>query len=98
MINELYEDLIYFITLIFVISDTGIKVNGFQEIIVLVQFMLNFTKLKKYLNKYEETFVESSVLTEIVNLIKLIIITFYFAHFMACVWYYVGIKSASINE
>ncbi|CAD8082433.1 unnamed protein product [Paramecium sonneborni] len=96
--NELHEDIIYFITLIFVISDIGIRASGFQEIIVLVQFGLNFIKLKKYLTKYEETFVESPTLTEIVKLLQLIIITFYFAHFMACIWYYVGIKSLEMNE
>ncbi|CAD8181828.1 unnamed protein product [Paramecium pentaurelia] len=96
--NEMHEDIIYFITLIFVISDIGIRASGFQEVIVLVQFGLNFIKLKKYLTKYEETFVESSILTEIVKLIQLIIITFYFAHFMACIWYYVGIKSIEVNE
>ncbi|CAD8161738.1 unnamed protein product [Paramecium octaurelia] len=96
--NELYEDVIYFITLIFVISDIGIKTYSFQEVIVLVQFGLNFIKLKKYLNKYEETFVESSQLTEVLNLIQLIIITFYFAHFMACIWHYVGVKSAQSNQ
>ncbi|CAD8094852.1 unnamed protein product [Paramecium sonneborni] len=96
--KELYEDFIYFITLIFVISDIGIKAYSFQEIIVLIQFVLNFMKLKKYLIKYEETFVESSSLTEVLNLIQLIIITFYFAHFMACIWHYVGIKSAESNQ
>ncbi|CAD8176063.1 unnamed protein product [Paramecium pentaurelia] len=75
--NEMHEDIIYFITLIFVISDIGIKASGFQEVIVLLQFGLNFIKLKKYLTKYEETFVESPILTEIVKLIQLIIITFY---------------------
>ncbi|CAK83545.1 unnamed protein product (macronuclear) [Paramecium tetraurelia] len=84
--NEMHEDIIYFITLIFVI------------IIVLLQFGLNFIKLKKYLTKYEESFVESSILTEIVKLIQLIIITFYFAHFMACIWYYVGVKSIELKE
>ncbi|CAD8078547.1 unnamed protein product [Paramecium primaurelia] len=96
--NEMHEDIIYFITLIFVISDIGIRASGFQEVIVLLQFGLNFIKLKKYLTKYEETFVESPILTEIVKLIQLIIITFYFAHFMACIWYYVGIKSIELNE
>ncbi|CAD8093137.1 unnamed protein product [Paramecium sonneborni] len=96
--NELHEDIIYFITLIFVISNIGIRAGGFQEAIVLVQFALNFIKLKKYLTKYEETFVESPILTEIVKLIQLIIITFYCAHFMACIWYYVGVKSIEVNE
>ncbi|CAD8171482.1 unnamed protein product [Paramecium octaurelia] len=96
--NEMHEDIIYFITLIFVISDVGIRAGGFQEVIVLLQFGLNFIKLKKYLTKYEESFVESPILTEIVKLIQLIIITFYFAHFMACIWYYVGVKSIELKE
>lgn len=38
-------------------------------------------------------FAVQSTFTELVSLSQLIILIFYFAHFMACIWYYVGKKS-----
>ncbi|CAD8082235.1 unnamed protein product [Paramecium sonneborni] len=90
---ELYEDIIYLITLIIIIREQPIDTYLIKEIIVLTQFSLNFFKLKKKIKTYEETLTTQSTLIELANLSQLIIVIFYFAHFMACVWYYVGIKS-----
>ncbi|CAD8088572.1 unnamed protein product [Paramecium primaurelia] len=90
---ELYEDVIYLITLIIIIREQPIDTYLIKEIIVLTQFLLNFIKLKKKIKTYEETLTTQSTLIELANLSQLIIVIFYFAHFMACVWYYVGIKS-----
>ncbi|CAD8171311.1 unnamed protein product [Paramecium octaurelia] len=90
---ELYEDIIYLITLIIIIREQPIDTYLIKEIIVLTQFSLNFFKLKKKIKTYEETLTTQSTLIELANLSQLIIVIFYFAHFMACVWYYVGVKS-----
>ncbi|CAD8162998.1 unnamed protein product [Paramecium octaurelia] len=90
---ELYEDIIYLITLIIIIREQPIDTYLFKEFIVLTQFVLNFIKLKKKIKTYEETLTTQSTLIELANLSQLIIVIFYFAHFMACIWYYVGIKS-----
>ncbi|CAD8181804.1 unnamed protein product [Paramecium pentaurelia] len=95
IIYELYEDAIYLITLTFVIGSDPITIYFFPEIIVLIQFTLNFIKLKKTINKYGEMFAIQSNFTEFVSLSQLIILIFYFAHFMACIWYYVGNMSQS---
>ncbi|CAD8093113.1 unnamed protein product [Paramecium sonneborni] len=95
IIYELYEDAIYLITLTFVIGNDPITIYFFPEIIVLIQFTLNFIKLKKTINRYGEMFAIQSNFTEFVSLSQLIILIFYFAHFMACIWYYVGNMSQS---
>ncbi|CAD8082487.1 unnamed protein product [Paramecium sonneborni] len=95
IIYELYEDTIYMITLTFVIASDPITIYFFPEIIVLIQFTLNFIKLKKTINRYGEMFAIQSNFTEFVSLSQLIILIFYFAHFMACIWYYVGNMSQS---
>ncbi|CAD8093310.1 unnamed protein product [Paramecium sonneborni] len=95
---ELYEDIIYIITLIIIIREQTIDTYLIKEIIVLTQFSLNFFKLKKKIKTYEETLTTQSTLIELANLSQLIIVIFYFAHFMACVWYYVGIQSLDLFE
>ncbi|CAD8078528.1 unnamed protein product [Paramecium primaurelia] len=95
IIYELYEDAIYLITLTFVIGNDPLTIYFFPEIIVLIQFTLNFIKLKKTINKYGEMFAIQSNFTEFASLSQLIILIFYFAHFMACIWYYVGNMSQS---
>ncbi|CAD8172446.1 unnamed protein product [Paramecium pentaurelia] len=90
IINELYEDAIYLITLTLVIGNDPIAISFFPEIIVLIQFTFNFIKLKKTINRYGEMFAVQSTFTELASLSQLIILIFYFAHFMACIWYYVG--------
>ncbi|CAD8178796.1 unnamed protein product [Paramecium pentaurelia] len=90
VIYELYEDAIYLITLTLVIGGDPIAISFFPEMIVLIQFTFNFIKLKKTINRYGEMFAIQSTFTELVSLSQLIILIFYFAHFMACIWYYVG--------
>ncbi|CAD8177571.1 unnamed protein product [Paramecium octaurelia] len=90
IIYELYEDAIYLITLTLVICSDPIAISFFPEMIVLIQFTFNFIKLKKTINRYGEMFAVQSTFTELASLSQLIILIFYFAHFMACIWYYVG--------
>ena len=35
-------------------------------------------------------------MTEIINLIELLLIVFFFAHIMACLWFYVGTISSNV--
>ncbi|CAD8078549.1 unnamed protein product [Paramecium primaurelia] len=96
--TELTEDTIYFFTQLIVIGQIEIQINIFFEILVLIQFALNYKKLKKKIKKFEEIFATKAGYIQLTNLLQLIITVFYFAHLMACIWYYVGVKSLNVYE
>ncbi|CAD8093139.1 unnamed protein product [Paramecium sonneborni] len=96
--TELLEDTLYFITQLIVIDRIDIKINIFFEILVLIQFAMNYKKLKKKIRKFEEIFATKAGYIQLTNLLQLIITVFYFAHLMSCIWYYVGMKSLNSYE
>ncbi|CAD8094854.1 unnamed protein product [Paramecium sonneborni] len=91
--NELIEDTCYFISQMFIIYQILVEISIVFELLVLFQFIMNFIKLKRKILKFEETFATKTSYTQFGDLMQLIITVFYFAHFMACIWYYVGVES-----
>ena len=51
---------------------------------------MNIIKFRKIINNYRETFDIQATVNEFINLIELILLVYFFAHFMACIWYFVG--------
>ncbi|CAK83544.1 unnamed protein product (macronuclear) [Paramecium tetraurelia] len=96
--TELTEDTIYFLTQLIVIDKIDIKTHILFEILVLIQFAINYKKLKKKIKKFEEIFATKAGYIQLTNLLQLIITVFYFAHLMACIWYYIGVISLNVYE
>jgi hypothetical protein len=57
---------------------------------VIIYFILNTAKINDGLVKIQEAFSSQGTLSNFLDLIKLILVVFIFAHIIACTWHYVG--------
>jgi hypothetical protein len=57
---------------------------------VIIYFILNTAKINDGMAKIQEAFSSQGTLSNFLDLIKLILVVFIFAHIIACTWHYVG--------
>ncbi|CAD8065552.1 unnamed protein product [Paramecium sonneborni] len=70
-----------------------ILVNGFLEITIILEIILIYQNIQRYLAEYFQYFYLKGGQNAILDLTQLIIQIYYFAHITACVWHYTGEKS-----
>ncbi|KAM3127175.1 hypothetical protein pb186bvf_020730 [Paramecium bursaria] len=63
-----------------------------NQMINIIFFFFNLRKFQQCIKYYQES---SIIINEKINLIELIITVSILAHFMACIWYYIGTLSLS---
>ena len=57
---------------------------------------MNIIKFRHVVKSFQEALNNNIYLTELINLLELLVLVYYVAHYMACIWYHVG--SISIDE
>ncbi|KAM3130885.1 hypothetical protein pb186bvf_016997 [Paramecium bursaria] len=96
MKTELCFDIIYIISFAYMIF---LRINGnffLVNIFDISLFIMNIIKFRHIVKSFQEALNNNIYLTELINLLELLVLVYYVAHYMACIWYHVG--SISIDE
>ncbi|CAD8081582.1 unnamed protein product [Paramecium primaurelia] len=72
--------------------------NLIFEILQIIQIMVTTKKVITNFDKFLESLYSKGSLSNLIDLFSLVISIFFFAHIMACVWYFVGEKSGMLLD
>ncbi|CAD8207933.1 unnamed protein product [Paramecium octaurelia] len=89
--RQFFEDSIFLVSLVLIIHTS-------QLIFVIIFYINGIGMLVKIIRKLEDTFDLSVKTTELLKLWKLLFFINLLAHFIACIWHYIGLNTIDANN
>ncbi|CAD8124933.1 unnamed protein product [Paramecium sonneborni] len=89
--RQFFEDMIFLVSLVLIIHTS-------QIMFVIVFYANGIGMLFKIIRKLEELFDLSVTKTELLKLLKLLFFINLLAHFIACIWYSIGLNTIDANN
>ncbi|CAD8053888.1 unnamed protein product [Paramecium primaurelia] len=68
-----------------------------KEFIFIFQIAILIIQIQNNFQKYTEQLYLKEIASNVKDIISLIILIYYFAHFMACIWHYIGQNTESLG-
>ena len=74
-----------------------IQIGGLREVIYIFQMIGLINRLRKKRSSIFDQFYFKGQYNDLIDLINMIVIIYFFAHIIACAWHYVAIKTEFMN-
>ncbi|KAM3132212.1 hypothetical protein pb186bvf_015672 [Paramecium bursaria] len=75
-----------------------IQISGLREIIYVFQMIGLINRLRKKTSSIFDQFYFKGQYNDLIDLINMIVIIYFFAHIIACAWHYVALKTEFMNQ
>ncbi|CAK71158.1 unnamed protein product (macronuclear) [Paramecium tetraurelia] len=96
IINHIYKN-ISSIILWILCYNQFYQINVAREFIFILQIAILIIQISNNFQKYTEQLYLKEIASNVKDIISLIILIYYFAHYMACIWHYIGVNTDSIG-
>ncbi|CAD8049826.1 unnamed protein product [Paramecium sonneborni] len=73
------------------------QINIAREFIFLIQIAILIIQISNNFQNYTEQLYLKEITSNSKDIISLIILVYFFAHYMACIWHYIGVQTTSLG-